>query len=152
MTYKVWTEEEIKNRNVVEDGDYPFKIMSVTKKRTKVKLDDQGKALPTYEMWELELEFHDRNGVVKKIKDWVIFCEGMDWKLRHLANTTGQLELYEAHQLAPHHLQGKLGVFSLGSKDSEYNGEKRKQNFIKDYVKKEVMQDNSSLDDDIPNM
>jgi hypothetical protein len=152
MTYRVWTDEEIKNRNVVEDGSYPFKITTITKKRTKIQLDDQGNAKPTYEMWEVDFEFHDKHGVIKKLRDWIIFCEGMDWKLRHLASTTGQIELYEAQQLAPHHLQGKPGVFLLGSKESTYNGETRKQNFVKDYVKREDQVEKSSLDDDIPHM
>lgn len=154
LPYRVWTEEDVKNRNVVEKGDYPFKILNITKKRTRVKLDDHGQPLPNYEMWEIDFEFHDRNGVVKKIKDWIVFCDGMDWKLRHLAKSTNQLKLYEAQQLDATHLVNQLGVFTLGIKDGEYNGEPTKQNFIKDYIKKEdmVAPDNSFLDDDIPNM
>lgn len=152
LPYKVWTEDEIKNRNVSEAGDYNFRILNVTKKRTQTKLDDKGQPKPTYEMWEVEFEFVDNNGVVKKTKDWIVFCEGMDWKLRHIANTVGKIELYDAHKLDAHHLINASGVFSLGVKDYEKNGEKLKQNFIKDYVKKSAIagNDNSFINDDIP--
>lgn len=40
LPYKVWTDEEVKNRNVVPDGVYPFEIMTVTVKKTKGGMDD----------------------------------------------------------------------------------------------------------------
>lgn len=155
LPYKKWTEDDIKNRNISDEGDYPFKIISIVLKNTKVQLDERGQPKPTHKMLEIDFEFHDVNGIVKKIKDWIVFCEGMDWKLRHLANTTGTLELYEMDELETHHLERKHGVFKLGIKEAEYQGEKRKQNYVKDYVKKILSapignQDNNFSDDDIP--
>ncbi len=155
LPYRKWTEEEITNRNVSAEGDYPFTITDALLKKTKGKLDDQGNLINVYPMLELTEEYHDQNGVVKKQKDWIVLDGNMDWKLRHLANTTGQIELYESNALDVQHLKGKHGIFSLGQKEGEYNGEKRKQNFVKDYVKKASAtsgNDSSFLNDDIPNM
>ena len=155
LAYNLWTEEDIKNRNCVDDGDYPFEIIALTKKKTQPGVDKNGDPKPIRDMLEIEFNFHDKNGVVRKQKDWIVFMEGMDWKLRHLAHTTNTLELYEAQELDEKHLLGKKGIFSLASKDfKDSNGETRKVNFVKDYVKKNTTFKNSEtfLDDDIPNM
>lgn len=141
LPYKKWTDEEIKNRNLSPEGQYPFRIVSAVKKPTKVKLDNSGQPKEPYHMLELELEFHDVNGVVKKQRDWIVFAEGMDWKLRHLASTTSLLMLYDDNELDAVHLTNKNGVMVLGIRDDEYKGEKRKVNFVKDYVKKEFIDD-----------
>jgi hypothetical protein len=146
LPYKKWSEDDVKNRNVVEAGDYKFRVVGAMRKRTKSGAN---------EMLEIDLEFTDNNGVVKKLRDWIVFMDGMDWKLRHLANTTGLLEMYEDGSLDDYHFKNKIGIVKLGTKDDEYEGEKRKINFVKDYVKQEDMAaqaDKSSLDDDIPNM
>ena len=158
LPYNKWSDDEIKNRNITDDGQYPFTVINSVLKQTKVQFDENGKAKPTHPMLELELEFHDINGVIKKQRDWIVFCEGMDWKLRHLAATAGLINLYDEDKLEAFHLKGKNGVLHLGIKDSEYKGEKRKQNYVKDYIKpdKETVNnhkksDNSNdfIDDDI---
>jgi hypothetical protein len=153
LPYRKWTEDEVKNRNVCAEGDYPFTLIEVVQKETKGKLNDKGQ-LVKKPMLELTLEFYDSNGQVKKQKDWIVFDEVMDWKLRHLANTTGLIDLYDNNALDATHLVRKKGFVSLGQKDDEYQGQKRKVNFVKDYIKKEdaIKQDNSFLDDDIPHM
>ena len=148
LPYKVWTEEEIKSRNIFEEGNYPFCIVNATMKQTRVKLDERGQPKPTYPMLELDLEIHDKNGVVRLAKDWIVFMEGMDWKLNHLADTVGLLHLYEAGKLTDDNLISKQGVLSLGVRESEYNGQTRKQNFVIDYVKRERV--DLTLNDDIP--
>jgi hypothetical protein len=151
LPYRKWTEDDIKNRNVAEEGDYPFKILNAVLKDTAPGTDKDGKPKAINKMLEIDLEFHDDQGVVKKQKDWIVFIEGMDWKLRHLANTTGLLNLYETDELDARHLCGKSGMFSLGIRESEYKGEKRKQNFVKDYVKKsDAPAQDVHFDDKIP--
>lgn len=152
LPYKKWTEEQIKTRNISGEGEYPFTVIEATLKKTKGGLDDKGQAKDVYPMLELQMEFHDQNGVVKKQRDWIVFCKGMDWKMRHLADTLGLIELYEGDILDWHHLKNKTGVFSLGIREEKYNGEQRKINFVKDYINKKPHQsaDNSFLNDDIP--
>ena len=155
LPYRKWTEEDIKNRNVSVEGDYPFTIIEVVVGKTKGKLDNNGNLINVHPMLTLTEEYHDQNGVVKKQKDWIVMDGNMDWKLRHLADSTNLLELYENGSLDAHHLMRKQGIFKLGVKDSEYQGEPCKQNFVKDYVKKASMpsgNDSSFLNDDIPNM
>lgn len=155
LPYRKWSEDDITNRNVSPEGEYPFTIVEVAVKKTKGKLNDQGQLINVNPMLELTLEFHDQNGLVKKQKDWIVFSEGMDWKLRHLANTVGLLELYESDSLDAGHLLKKHGVVILGQRDDDYQGQKRKVNFVKDYVKKasnSTGNDTSFLNDDIPHM
>jgi hypothetical protein len=152
LPYRKWTEEDIKNRNTSPEGDYPFRIISAKLTKTKPGLDKNGQPKSINPMLELELEFNDTNGVIKKTRDWIVFIEGMDWKLRHLANTTGLIELYDNNNLSEYHLLNKTGIFTLGIKEVDEQGIKKKMNFIKDYVKKssEQTQDKSFIDDDIP--
>lgn len=156
LPYKKWTEEEIKDRNVSPEGDYKFLVIDAIRKKTKPGYDKDGNPKIINEMLEVDLEFSDNNGVLKKQKDWIVFIEGMDWKLRHLADATGTLNVYNDDELDCHHLKGKRGYLTLGIRDGEYNGEKRKQNFVKDYVKKDVALSDvnavkdKDLNDDIP--
>lgn len=156
LPYKKWTEQDILDRNVSPEGDYKFLVIDAVMKKTKPAYDKDGKAKIIHDMLELNLEFSDANGVLKKQKDWIVFIEGMDWKLRHLASATGTLNFYDNDELDCHHLKGKRGSFTLGIRDGEYNGEKRKQNFVKDYIKKDVSLSDvnavkhKDLNDDIP--
>lgn len=134
LPYNVWTDEQIKYRNIVQDGNYVFEILSAIQKPTKQKFDANGTPQPIHQMLELELKFNDQNGMPKTHKDWIVFAEGMDWKFKHLAASIGLSDLYNAQQLDAYHLRGKRGVFTLGTKESIYNGEQRRQNFVKDYI------------------
>jgi hypothetical protein len=136
LPYKKWTEEEVEGRNASDAGDYPFKIVGAIQKSTKGGVDRNGQQKQIHQMLEIDLEFHDINGVVKKQKDWIVFVENMDWKLRHLANACGLLDVYEDDRLEDAHLRGKTGVLTLGIKEVERDGQKNKMNFVKDYVKK----------------
>jgi hypothetical protein len=136
LPYRKWTEEDIKTRNICEEGDYPFRIVNAVIKDTQPGTDKNGQPKLINKMLEIDIEFTDHNGQVRKQKDWIVFIEGMDWKLRHLADSTGLIEFYELGDLDCHHLMKKIGNLSLGIRESEYKGEKRKQNFVKDYIKK----------------
>src|ERR1700678_2827816 len=95
LPYRKWTEEQVKSRNISNEGEYPFTVVEANRKKTKGGLDNKGQQKDIHPMLELLLEFHDQNGVVKKQRDWIVFCEGMDWKMRPLADTLGLIELYE---------------------------------------------------------
>ncbi len=149
LPYNKWTDEQITNRNVSDEGDYPFKILNAVQKTTKQKYKD-GKPLPCHQMLVIDFEFHDLDGVVKKAKDWIVFIENMDWKLRHLCNTTGLLDLYDNEVLEANDLINKAGVFTLGVKEmQDQNGETKKVNFVKDYVKKAESAPSDDFQDDV---
>jgi hypothetical protein len=149
LPYRKWTEDEIRDRNVVPDGEYKFKIISVVLKKSQPGYDKNGNPKEIKDMLEIEFEFVDFNGVIRQIRDWIVFTDNMDWKLRHLADTTGTLEFYDSDSLETRHLDKKTGVFLLGSRENEYKGEKRKQNVVKDYVKRAISQQDEKFDDDI---
>lgn len=153
VPYKVWTDEEVKNRNVVPDGNYPFEIMTVTVKKTKGGRDLNGKEKEIFDMLELEYNFWDENGVIRKMKDWIVFMPNMDWKYRHLAKSIKELTKYENGMLDEAHLVGKKGAFLLGHKEyTNQQGEKVPQNFVKDYIfdVPPPVANDGSIDDDIP--
>ena len=114
MSYRVWSEEEIANRNLIAEGDYLFSCLNCVEKRTKS--DDAV-------MWEIDLLIKDMNGVEKKLKDWIVFMEGLDWKLRHLARTTGLIEMYESGAMKPTSLIGKRGYLKLGKRINNKTGQ-----------------------------
>lgn len=135
LPYNVWTEEEIASRNTVPEGDYPFVILDAKLTKTKGGFDKDGAPKPIRDMLEVQFEFHDINGTVRKCTDWIVFMEQMDWKLRHLARSINMLPHYEAKELDAHHLPRKKGVFTLGIKTMKSNdGIEKKVNFIKDYL------------------
>jgi hypothetical protein len=159
MPYKVWSEEQIQERNVSPEGEYPFEVILFNLKKTKPGIDRNGNQKAINDMLELDLKFWDMEGVVRKQRDWIVFIDGMDWKLRHLANTLDLLEDYDNKTLEGYHLVGKTGVMCLGIKDMIGNdGVKKKVNYVKDYVKKGVgdkltptkHDDNPFIDDEIP--
>lgn len=150
LAYNIWTEEEIQNRNLVEKGDYDFEIMAASVKKTQSGIDKNGNPKLIRDMLEIDFNYWDKNGQVRRVKDWIVFGEGMDWKLRHLANTIGLIELYENNSLDAHHLLKKQGVFELGIKEFEKDGVKKKTNFVVDYVKKSDPKNDTRLNDSIP--
>ncbi len=135
LNYDVWSEEDIKNRGLAEEGIYPFRVLTVSEDKTKPGYDKQGNVKPIRDMLVLELLFTDRNGIEKTVKDWIVFMKGMDWKVRHLASTIGELERYEKKELDVSHIQGKRGSVLLGVKEYQGNdGKMKKGNYVQDYV------------------
>lgn len=162
LPYNVWTEQQIKDRNISPDGMYNFEIVNAVQKPTKQKYDNDGNPKPIHQMLEIEFIFVDQNGMNKQLTDWIVFMEGMDWKLSHLAQSVGLFDLYDMKQLEAYHLKGKRGAFHLGVKESVYNGEERRQNYVKDYVagggngdiaigsERAATQDNNGFDKELP--
>ena len=150
LNYHLWTEEDFKNRGLIDDGIYKFQIKRIIKKKTRSGIDKNGNDKPIYDMIEIDFDFWDNQGSIRKIKDWITFIEGMDWKLRCIADTTGKLDLYEERTLDDYHLIDLIGYFKLSNKEiEEKDGTKRKINFVKDYIKRSSS-NSESIDTDIP--
>lgn len=127
LGYNRWTEEQDKARLLVPDGKYTAEITSAIAKMTKNGL---------HKMLEIELSFNE-SGRTRKVKDWIVFMEGMDWKLRHLALSIDSknkndymIGLYDSDQLNTQHILNKIVMIDVGSKDSD----KGKMNVIRDYL------------------
>ena len=151
LAYNLWTEEEVENRNVLPDGDYKFLINDIISKKTKGGLDKEGNEKPIRDMVEIDISIM-YNGQQRNIKDWIVFMREMDWKFRHLADTTGLISLYESRQLDCVHLKNKGGTLKLGSKDMiMQDGTSKKINYVKDYIKGIAnVEKQTSLDNDLP--
>lgn len=121
------TEEELSSFDLLPKGTYPFTVLNSDEVASKSK-KNAGRM-----MFAVKLNVHGPQGdkhVYDYFADW--FSE---WKLRHFAETTGQLKAYEGGEL-----DGKNGAFAnrtgyvtLDIEDDPKYGEK---NVVKDYVVK----------------
>jgi hypothetical protein len=156
LPYRKWSDEDILNRNVVPKGDYRFKIEKALLTKTKGGQDKAGNPKPIHDMLEIDFIYFDENGVVRRIRDWIVFSDGMDWKLRHLAKTVDLIDIYDSQSLEASHLMNKEGVFELGIRDyTDKYFQTRKTNFVMDYVQKTLPgkaapANENFLSDDIP--
>lgn len=146
LSYKRWTEEEDSMRNVLDKGEYPFRVRTISKGMTK-----SGQ----YEMLTVELGVMDNVGREWTVKDWVVIMDEMGWKLRHFAATCGIIEKYDSDTLEAADFMGKNGVVRITIRDYEdKEGEIRKSNAVVDYIKpgkaKISAPANDFIDDEIP--
>lgn len=99
LPYRKWTDEEVQTRGLIAEGQYHFRIIAAEQKLT---------ATGSYEMLVLNLEVN-ANGKWRRMKDWIVFMDDMDWKLRHLARSTGLMAEYDLGTLDAKHLVGREG-------------------------------------------
>lgn len=155
LNYRVVTREEDLGRNVSDPGDYPFTVLKFEQKKTKPGFDKDGNEKEIFNMYEVELLYHNQDGREKLQRDWIVMSPLMDWKFRHFASSIGQLDKYEAGTLDEKDIIGKSGVFTLGIRDytDQKTGEVKKSNNVKDYVESAASQKSAEgapfVDDDI---
>lgn len=102
-------------------------------------------------MIELLNKVYDAEGKSRLIKDWLVESEGMAYKTRHYAVSTGQLAQYEKGELRAADQPGKTGRCQIGIEKQEGYPDR---NNIKDYLvpsgKLIASIPDAELDDDIP--
>ena len=149
LRYEKLTAEQDIMRGVLEKGEYPFSVKSCKQGITKSG---------DYNMLTVELILLDSKGSQHPLKDWILLdCKDMAWKFRHFCATIGMLENYDAGDIDPFDIPGKNGVAKVSVEEYEDDGEIKKSNKIKDYVKPGEAKGNTSpdkmndfVDDDIP--
>ena len=120
------TEEEVGGAwELLPDGEYPFTVLESDEIASK-SAKNKGKM-----MFAVKLNVHAKDGdyhVYDYFSDW--FSE---WKLRHFAATTGQLDSYEKGDLngATGAFNGKVGYVKIARERNEKYGDK---NVVKDYI------------------
>lgn len=125
LDYTPITEAEDQARGVMAPGEYIFTVIAI-----ETKPSQAGNT-----MLVVDLEVKDFGGFKHHVKDWVVICEPMKWKLRHFANSCGLIEQYENKTLEDIDFVGKVGCVKIGVSDYEKDGEMRKMNRVIDYLK-----------------
>lgn len=161
MQYTPKTEKECSQ--LIDPGQYPFEILEAHDTdeygevlRTRGKKDSNGNWVtrPT-PMVMLKIKLWDINGIERQLNDYIVLNDQFAFKLRHLADSIGELDKYDTNILKVQDLISKMGVASIiiaKSKDPKYGD----QNSVKDYVKKENQQplkekEPDFSEDDLPN-
>lgn len=139
MKFQPKTENEIASENLIEPGEYDFEVVAAFDKVSKTSGND---------MIELKIKvFADRE---KVISDYLL--EKMAYKLRHFAEATGLLEVYNSGDLIADDCVGKSGRLELGIQRDK-TGAHPDKNTVKDYVTDGVRSERSesvAKDDNIP--
>jgi hypothetical protein len=139
--YEVLTEQQAMEERfqLIKEGEYDAVISAS---------QDTHSANSGNPMMDLTVTVFDENGKPHDIRDFLVFTNNMMWKVRHLADSAGLLEEYEAQLLCSEVVidkrvrvkvvveqggeipQDRLKGKPLGSKYPD-------KNKIEDYVKKE---------------
>lgn len=126
LNYRRVSEEEDQRRGLIDKGEYTFQVAAIEQKRTS-----NGK----YDMLAVDLIVWDITNRERKLKDWIVFAEEMDWKFRHFCKSLGLLQQYEEGSIEVQHFPGKKGKVKVGQKDGQTkDGDTRLVNFVMDYL------------------
>lgn len=122
MRFKPMTEEELNALRLIPEGEYNATIAEV----------EEGQSKGGNEMLTIKLRcYRDDNSVVL-LTDYLVNTERMLFKLRHLCECAGILDIYERGELTPSDLEGKH-VKVMVKVDPAKDGYDAK-NSVKDYV------------------
>jgi hypothetical protein len=145
LNYTPRKEEEIWDRLLLEDGIYKIKIKNAIEKKNKNNED----------MLEIHLDIFRENGTYKSQRDWIVGNDDWAWKLRHLSNSCGLIDIYEEGKLEASDLYNKIAYAKIGRRKRVLDdGSIRNENFIKDYVvpekSSEEVKSQDTLIDNLP--
>lgn len=122
MRFEPKTEQEVQEANLLEPGVYDFEVMEA----------EEGTSKAGNDMVTLKLRLESPDGRSVTALDWLVATDGMAYKTRHFAETTGQLSDYERGELLAHKMVGRTGSAKVGIAPAK--GEYRAKNSINDYV------------------
>ena len=109
------------------DGEYSYEIMEA---------DEYVKEETGNEVIKLTVRVFNDDGEHRQIMNWLTNTPQSAWRIRQFAASCGLLAEYEKGYLQAPQIIGRVGMCKLGTKESEWNGEKRKNNFIVSFLKK----------------
>jgi hypothetical protein len=116
------TEAEVQEANLLPAGVYDFEVAEA----------EEGMSKAGNDMVTLKLRFERPEGGTVSILDWLVATDGMAYKTRHFAETTGMLNDYERGEMLAHQMIGKTGTAKLGITPAK--GEYRAKNSVLDYL------------------
>lgn len=137
------SESEAIAPGLLKRGLYDFEVIEATEKLSSTGND----------MIELLNKVYDTEGRSRLLKDWLVETEGMAYKTRHFATTTGTLKDYEKGELRAADLVGKVGRCQVGiEKDKKllYPDKNKIQDYVPASGKLVASVPDPQMDDEIP--
>lgn len=135
--------QEIQNRKLLADGEYPFIVKSYEHKISKT-----GNPMLEILLGVLDNEGHERN-----IKDFLLATDTMIFKLKHFCETIGLHQEYAAGKFDPEKCIRRTGKCIIGlqkgNEKPDGSGYYPDRNNIRDYVKVEIKKDTPPFDPDL---
>ena len=142
MAYTPKSEAQLADEGLTPEGIYDYEIVEAEEKLSKAGND----------MYVLKLYIFDQNGIRRPLTDYIALGSNFgERKLRHAADASGILDIYESGDLCADSFIGKCGKVVIAKQEGtvEYPNPK---NVVKDYVKREGQPAKKAVDlkDHIP--
>ncbi len=131
MQYTPKKESELSSRNLLEDGEYPFKVLESSEKASK-SVNNPGKIMVALKLGVFTGDGDRQQWVFDNFADWF-----SDWKLRHFPYSCGRGDDYEEGRFDASNgaCVGWEGWVKIGTEKDKNTGDLK--NVVKDYVVKE---------------
>ena len=155
-SFHPFTEEELNQINLVEDGEYEFEVLRSDRRTSRAGNP----------MAELQIRYFDKNGIAHTVFDYLVFSSVPlnIKKVKHFCDATGLQEEYKQGSI-PEELGGLSGKFKITTQEGQEIPEDKLQgkpkgskypskNVVEDYIGKKEIQKNVEKDtfisDDLP--
>lgn len=126
MSYTPKSEEQLAKEGLLPDGIYDYEVIQTDDKPSKKGND----------MYTLKLLVWDDNGDNKTVYDYIALGNNFgERKLRHAADASGLLSIYEGGNLKPADFMNTKGRVEIKMQDGTADYPLPK-NVVKDYVKR----------------
>jgi len=121
MQFNPRTEKELKEQNLLPQGDYDFTVLEAKEGKNKSHND----------MISLKLDVYKPDGNTIWVYDYLL--EAMGFKLRHAAEVFGMLDQYESGALNANEMIGKSGKVKIVTQKDK-TGQYPDRNTVADYI------------------
>ena len=135
--------DEVNTIGLLKPGVYDFCVQAAEDKES-----NSGN-----EMIVVDLAIEDADGVVSVVRDYLVATDSMAYKIRHFAEATGLVGLYQKGNMPASALKDATGRCKIGVEPAK--GEYRAKNKVLDYVsppsaeaKAIIQKQQSDFDDD----
>lgn len=122
MRFEPKTQKQIDEESLLPAGTFVFLVASAEDKLSKAGND----------MAEVKIKIEDESGRTFTVIDYLVATDGMAYKLRHFAETTGLLSEYEKGEMEAIIMEGRTGQCKIAVEPAK--GTYRAKNVVTDYV------------------
>lgn len=122
MRFEPKTQKKIDEESLLPAGVFHFLVASAEDKQSKAGND----------MAEIKIKIEDEGGRTFTVIDYLVATDGMAYKLRHFAESTGLLAEYEKGEMEALIMEGRTGQCKIAVEPAK--GTYRAKNVVTDYV------------------
>ena len=124
MRFTPKTEAELKESELLPEGEYQFEILTAEDTQSKSTGND---------MLKLSLRIFENGGEnSQRVFDYLVSIDSMIWKIRHFAESIGMLPEYESGEMLAETLPGRTGKCKIIIQPA--SGQWDAKNAVKDYL------------------